>query len=60
MNAGTQYQIPLPLIAYDPTQTPSVSLAGWPQYSAIATSDQLLALTLVQNLINQGTLTLQP
>jgi hypothetical protein len=59
MHAGTQYQIPLPLIAYDATQSPSVSLAGWPQFSMIATSDQQLALTVVQNLINQGVLTLQ-
>jgi hypothetical protein len=57
MHAGTQYQIPLPLIAYDPTQSPSVILTAWPQSGLIAQSDLALAQTLIQNLINQGVLT---
>jgi hypothetical protein len=56
--AGAQYQIPLPLISYDTTQTPSVVLTGWPQFSTIPASDQTLAATVVQNLINRGVLTL--
>jgi hypothetical protein len=56
--AGAQYQIPLPLISYDTTQTPAVVLTGWPQFSKIPASDQTLAATVVQNLINRGVLTL--
>jgi hypothetical protein len=57
MNAGTQYQIPLPLISYDPSQSPAVSLANWPQATKIAATDVTLAQTIVQNLINLGVLT---
>ncbi|HLY57851.1 MAG TPA: hypothetical protein VKS60_19975 [Stellaceae bacterium] len=57
-NAGKQYQIPLPLISYDPTQTPPVILTAWPQSTAIAPGDLALAQTLIQTLINQGNLTL--
>ena len=57
-NAGKQYQIPLPLISYDSTQAPSVILNAWPQSSTIGQSDLALAQTLIQTLINQGTLTL--
>jgi hypothetical protein len=57
-HAGIQYQIPLPLIAYDTTQTPSVILTAWPQSTTIAASDLALAQTLIQNLINAGVLTL--
>jgi hypothetical protein len=56
--AGAQYQIPLPLISYDTTQTPSVVLTGWPQFATIPVSDQTLAVTVIQNLINRGVLTL--
>lgn len=55
-NAGTQYQIPLPLIAYDPTQSPSVILSAWPQSTVITSGDLALAQTIVQTLINQGAL----
>jgi len=57
--AGAQYQIPLPLVSYDTTQTPPVVLTGWPQFTSIPASDQALAVTVIQNLINQGVLTLQ-
>lgn len=56
MNAGTQYQIPLPLISYDPSLSPAVVLTNWPQASTIAATDVTLAQTIVQNLINQGVL----
>lgn len=55
--AGEQYQIPLPFISYDPTKSPAVSLTAWPQWTALATSDQPLALAFVQTLIHQGFLT---
>jgi hypothetical protein len=66
-NAGTQYQIPLPLIsyaagtAYNTTATPPtgpVVLTGWPQFAGLTHSDQLLAQAVVQNLINGGVLAL--
>jgi hypothetical protein len=64
-HAGTQYQIPLPLIQYNTalnsTTTPTgpVDLSGWLQPTAqITTSDFELAQQLIQNLINQGVLTL--
>jgi hypothetical protein len=57
-HAGTQYQIPLPLISYDTTQTPPVILTAWPQSTTIAASDLALAQTVIQNLINAGVLTL--
>jgi hypothetical protein len=57
-NAGMQYQIPLPLITYDVTQTPAVVLTGWPQFAGLAASDQPLAQSIVQNLINHGALAL--
>ena len=57
-NAGKQYQIPLPLISYDATQTPPVILTAWPQSTKIAAGDLALAQTLIQTLINQGDLTL--
>ena len=60
-NAGTQYQIPLPLISYDTTKLPPagpVVLTGWPQAATIAASDVSLAQAIVQNLINEGVLSL--
>jgi hypothetical protein len=56
-HAGTQYQIPLPLISYDVTQTPPVILTAWPQSTTIAASDLALAQTFIQTLINTGVLT---
>ncbi len=56
--AGTLYQIPLPLISYDTTKTPPVVLTAWPQSGSIAASDVTLAEAIIQNLINQGVLTL--
>jgi hypothetical protein len=56
-HAGTQYQIPLPLISYDVTQNPPVILTAWPQSTAIAASDLALAQTFIQTLINTGVLT---
>jgi hypothetical protein len=61
-NAGTQYQIPLPLISYNTSlSSPAgpVDLSGWPQHATIASSDLLLAQAVVQNLINQGLLSLK-
>lgn len=56
-NNGTQYQIPLSLITYDTTQTPPVILdAVWTAY--LVTGDQNLAVAYIQNLINDGVLTL--
>jgi len=56
-NAGTQYQIPLALITYDTTTTPPVVLpTNWVNY--LATSDLALAQAWIQNLINDGVLTL--
>jgi len=57
-NAGTQYQIPLPLISYDSTQTPPVILTAWTSGTTIATSDVLLAQVLIQNMISRSLLTL--
>ena len=61
-NAGTQYQIPLALITYDTTKTPPVVLASqWVSYlspGGTATSDLALAQAWIQNLINDGVLTL--
>src|SRR5262249_40023420 len=51
-NAGIQYQIPLPLISYDSTTTPAVTVSAWP--SGISGTDQTLAEKVIQNLINQG------
>jgi hypothetical protein len=61
-HAGTQYQIPLPLIFYDPTQNPAVDLSAWPKFNdaSFAASDKTLALTVVQHLINSGVLTPEP
>lgn len=56
-NAGTQYQIPLPLISYDTSNNPAVAVSSWP--SNISATDKTLAETIIQNLINQGFLTLQ-
>ena len=56
-HAGEQYQIPLPFISYDPTKTPAVSLTAWKQLANLAATDQLLAVAIVQTLINQGFLT---
>jgi hypothetical protein len=56
-HAGTQYQIPLPLISYDAIQTPPVILTAWPQSTTIAASDLALAQTFIQTLINTGVLT---
>ena len=58
-NGGTQYQIPLPLISYDTTQTPPVVLTGWPQFTGLTVSDQALAQAIIQNLINGGVLALK-
>lgn len=54
-NAGIQYQIPLPLISYDSTKTPAVSVSTWPL--GISATDQTLAETVIQHMINQGFLT---
>ena len=56
---GTQYQIPLPLIRYNIAESPPtgpVDLALWTQ--SVGKSDVPLAQALIQNLINQGVLTL--
>jgi hypothetical protein len=60
MNVGTQYQIPLPLILYDPTAPTPVDLSLWPHFSQLAKSDQALAQTLVATLVNQGVLRPNP
>ncbi len=52
-NAGTQYQIPLPLIAYD-TVASSWTISS---SSVTASSDITLAQTLILTMINQGLLT---
>jgi len=52
-NAGTQYQIPLPLIAYD-TAASSWTLAST---LALAPSDITLAQTLILTMLNEGFLT---
>jgi len=59
--AGTQYQIPLPLISYNAAAVAPASpvvLTAWPQASTIAASDVSLAQALIQTMINQGVLTL--
>ena len=58
LHAGTQYQIPLPLISYDATQTQPVILTAWPQSAKVAASDLALAQTIIQSLVNEGILTL--
>ena len=58
-NAGTQYQIPLPLISYNTAASGGpVVLSAWPQSTTIAASDVTLAQTLILTMINQGVLTL--
>jgi hypothetical protein len=63
-DAGTLYQIPLPLISYNTAlnagSTPPgpVDLSNWPQSTVIATTDLQLAQGLIQSLINQGLLKL--
>jgi hypothetical protein len=56
LNAGTQYQIPLPLILYDPAASPPADLSLWPQFSKLAKRDQGLAQSLIATLVNQGVL----
>jgi hypothetical protein len=57
--AGTQYQIPLPLISYNTAASGGpVVLSAWPQSTTIAASDVTLAQTLILTMINQGVLTL--
>jgi hypothetical protein len=58
LNAGKQYQIPLPLIRYDPAASPSADLTLWPAFGMIAASDQALAQTLIATLVNQGVLSI--
>jgi hypothetical protein len=50
-NAGIQHQIPLPLISYDSTKNPAVSVTG------LSGNDLTLAEAVVQQMINQGFLT---
>jgi hypothetical protein len=62
-NAGTQYQIPLPLISYNTPSTTATSspviFTGWPPSTpSVASSDVTLAQTLVLTMINEGMLTL--
>jgi hypothetical protein len=56
-NAGTQYQIPLSLITYDTTKTPPVLGLATPWTKYLVATDQALALAYIQNLINDGVLT---
>jgi hypothetical protein len=56
LNAGKQYQIPLPLILYDPAASPPANLSLWPQFAKLAAADQALAQTLIATLVNQGVL----
>jgi hypothetical protein len=56
LNAGKQYQIPLPLILYDAAASPPADLSLWPQSATIATSDLALAQTLITTLVSQGVL----
>ncbi|HEY1448262.1 MAG TPA: hypothetical protein VGG68_08900 [Caulobacteraceae bacterium] len=56
-NNGTQFQIPLSLITYDATATPPVILdTVWTAF--LVTGDQNLAVAYIQNLINDGALSL--
>jgi hypothetical protein len=57
LNAGKQYQIPLPLIRYDPAASPPADLSLWPQLAKLAVTDRALAQTLIASLVNQGVLT---
>jgi hypothetical protein len=57
LNAGKQYQIPLPLIRYDPAGSPPTDLSLWPQFANLAATDKTLAQTLIATLVNQGVLT---
>jgi|HubBroStandDraft_5_1064220.scaffolds.fasta_scaffold927551_1 hypothetical protein len=57
LNAGKQYQIPLPLILYDAAASPAADLSLWPQFAKLAATDQALARTLIATLVNQGVLT---
>ncbi len=52
-NAGTQYQIPLPLISYD-TVSSNWTISS---SSVTASSDITLAQTLILTMINEGLLT---
>lgn len=57
--AGTQYQIPLSQITYDTTQTPPVVIGtGWTNAFPAGSSEPALAAAYIQNLINNGALTL--
>jgi hypothetical protein len=56
LNAGKQYQIPLPLILYDPAASPPADLSLWPEFANLAAADQALARTLVATLVNHGVL----
>ena len=56
LNAGKQYQIPLPLIRYDPVSSSPADLSLWPAFNNLAAADQVLARTLIATLVNQGVL----
>jgi len=56
LNAGKQYQIPLPLILYDPAAAAPANLLLWPQFSKLAATDQTLAQNLIVTLVNRGVL----
>lgn len=57
-NEGTQYQIPLPLISYDPTSaTPVTFTWATPPTGFDATTDSKLAASLIEAMIAQGLLT---
>ena len=56
LNAGTQYQIPLPLIRYDAAGSPAADLSLWPQFTKLAAKDRALAQALIATLVNQGVL----
>ena len=56
LNAGKQYQIPMPLILYDPAAPIPADLSLWPQFSKLAASDQTLAQSLIATLVNLGVL----
>jgi len=56
LNAGKQYQIPLPLIRYDPAASSPADLSLWPAFNNLAAADQVLARTLIATLVNQGVL----
>jgi hypothetical protein len=58
-DAGTQYQIPLPLIGYDPTSSTPITL-NWNAPTGFTSTDTSLAVTLIQNLVTAGLLTTPP